>query len=331
MFRSIRIFIAAVAALSAGRADAQSCSGGTAARDACRKMIDLVNFLSPQYAAALVGGNPTMSQSGSLGGRGKFAVDVRSTRVIGELPMIGSQGFSTGGESQGTYASQSTLIPALSVDVSFGVFRGLGFGDTHVGGIDGLLTATYMSQLSNSSVNVALEGSNTNFGFGGRVGVLEETQFLPGIAVSYVHRDMARLAVTGTTTQGNGVTVVGGTVTGNSLLVSANSMRLTAGKRFGFIDLSGGVGQDKYVSSANVNATVTAIPPVGTQTSSGIAAFQMTRSNLFAGGALNLGVFKFVGEYGVASGGTAPTAVNTFGSAPTKARSYFTIAARIGF
>jgi hypothetical protein len=330
MSRSVRVLLVAVAALSATRANAQ-CSGGAAARDACRKMVDMVNFLSPQYAAALAGGNPTQSQSGSLGGLGKVAVDIRSTRVIGAMPNIGDQPFATTGETKSTYSSPSMLIPALSVDISFGLFRGFDVGSTYVGGVDGLLTATYMSELSNSSVDVALEGSNTNFGFGARLGLMEETARLPGVALSYVHRDMPRDSIIAGTKAGNGVSLVGGTIMANSMLVTVNSLRLTAGKQVGRIDLSGGLGQDKYMSSARVSATVTAIPPIGTQTATGTAAFQMTRTNLFAGGAFTAGMFKFIGEYGVATGGTAPSAVNDFGSALNKARSYFTIAAKIAF
>jgi hypothetical protein len=329
MSRSVRVFLVAVAALTATRANAQ-CSGGAAARDACRKMIDLVNFLSPQYAAALAGGNPTQSQSGSLGGLGKVAVDIRSTRVIGAMPNIGDQGFATTGETKSTYSSPSALIPALSVDMAFGLFRGFDVGSTYVGGVDGLLTATYMSELSNSSVDVALEGSNTNFGFGARLGLMEETARLPGLALSYVHRDMPRDSIIASSKVGNGVTLVGGTIMANGLLVTVNSLRLTAGKQFGRIDLSGGVGQDKYMSSARVTATVIT-PPFGPQTSTGSTSFQMTRSNVFVGGAFTAGMFKFVGEYGMATGGTAPSAVNDFGSALNQARSYFTLAAKIAF
>src|SRR5580704_18404310 len=102
MRRYGRILIA-VAAATAARANAQQCTGGAAALDACRKAIDIVGFLTPQYAAALAGGNPTLAQSGSLGGLGRVAVAIRSTRVIGELPTIGDQGFTTSGPAKATY------------------------------------------------------------------------------------------------------------------------------------------------------------------------------------------------------------------------------------
>jgi hypothetical protein len=331
MTRSVRILAAIFGLLAGARANAQQCAGGPAALDACRKGIDLVNFLSPQYAAALAGGNPTMAQSGTLGGLGRFAVAVRSTRVIGDFPNFGEKGFATAGEAPSSYTSASTLIPALSVDITFGVFRGFDVGQTHMGGVDALLSGSYMSELSQSSLDVALEGSNTNFGFGVRVGVIEETPTLPGVAVAYLKRDMPRFTVTGTASQSSGGSTVPGTIVGSSMLVTASSMRLTAGKRFGPVDVTAGVGQDKYQSAANVLGSITAAPPIGVQTASGVAAMDMTRTNVFGGAAFNLAAFKFVGEYGIATGGSAPAATNTFGSSASEARKYFSLAIRIGF
>ena len=333
MIRHIRVLAAAAVTLAGAclQAQGQACQGAAAARDACRKAIDLVNFVSPQYAAALAGGNPTIAQSGTLGGLGHVAVVVRSTHVSGSLPKIGDVGFTTGGETKARYVSASTLIPALSVDVAFGLFRGFAAGSAHVLGVDGLLSATYMSALGTGSVDVELEGSNTNFGFGGRLGILEETDALPGVALTYLKRDMPRFAVTGITTVGNGTTTAPGTITGSSLLVTTSSYRLTTGKRFGRVDVSGGAGQDKYESSANVRGIVSTTTPASTQSATGVALLEMTRTNLFVGGALNVAFFKFVGEIGMATGGTSPTATNEFGSNSADARTYFTLAIRIGF
>jgi hypothetical protein len=330
MRRFARILIAATVAIAA-RANAQQCTGGAAALDACRKAIDIVDFLTPQYAAALAGGNPTLAQSGALGGLGKVAVAVRSTRVMGELPTIGDQGFSTNGPSKASYHASGTLIPALSVDMAFGLFRGFDAGRTYVGGVDVLLSGTYMSELSHASLGVALEGSNTNFGFGARVGLVEETPTLPGVAVTYLKRDMPRFAIAGVSDQGNATTTAPGSITASSLLVTATSIRLTVGKRLGAVDLSGGVGQDKYAASADIRAVVNAAAPTGSQVATGMALMDMTRTNIFAGGALNVMVFKFVGEIGMATGGAAPAALNDFGSAPNATRTYFTLAIRIGF
>ena len=331
MRRSVSLLVVLVAVTTAIRVDAQQCAGGIGARDACRKAIDLVNFLAPEYAGALAGGNPMIAQGGTLGGLGHFTAAVRATRVIGALPQIGDQGFATSGEARSSYASTTSLVPALSVDVGFGLFRGFEVGTLHVGGLDALLSATYMSELSNSSLDVALEGSNTNFGFGARLGVIEETPTLPGIALTYVKRDMPRFVVNGVTTQGTGAATAPGTITASSVLVTASSIRLTAGKRFGLVDLAVGGGQDMYTSAANVSAVVNAAAPLGSQTATGTAAMNMTRLNFFADAALNVAVFKFVGELGTSTGGTAPDAMNSFGSAANSARTYFTLSIRIGF
>ncbi len=319
--------LVAVSVAPVRRVDAQSCSGATQALDACRKAIDLSNFVSPQFAAALAGGNPTIGQSGALGGIGKFAVAVRSTHAMGELPNYGAQqGYSTTGAVKTTYSTSSVQVPALSVDGAVGLFRGIPVGLTYIGGVDALVSATYMSSVSGNGVSADLEGSNTNFGFGGRVGIIEETSSLPGVAVSYLRRDMPRFALTAASGPAVlPVVTAPGTLAANSLLVSTTSYRLTAGKQLGMIGINAGYGQDKYQSSSLTTATVNG----GTAT--GTAVSEMTRNNLFVGASVSAAVFRFVGEYGMATGGTAAPMLNDLGAAGDKARSYYTLGAKITF
>ena len=317
--------LAALIVLPTRHLDAQACSGPTQALDACRKAIDLSNFVAPQFAAALAGGNTTIGQAGALGGLGKFAVSVRSTHVMGEFPNIGAQGFYTGGAQKSTYATASVQVPALSVDGALGLFRGLPVGPTYVGGLDALVSATYMNSTIATGVSATLEGSNTNFGFGGRVGIIEETSMLPGVAVSYLKRDMPRFAVTGGSSVAATATTAPGTLAANSLLVTTTSFRLTAGKQLGLLGISAGYGQDKFDASSVATATVNGA------TATGNAVSAMTRNNLFVGASVSVAVFRFVGEYGMATGGTAATSLNDLGAAGDKARSYYTLGVKITF
>jgi hypothetical protein len=319
------VLLAAAFVVPVRQIEAQACSGPTQALDACRKAIDLSNFVAPQFAAALAGGNATIGQSGALGGLGKFAVSVRSTHVMGEFPNIGAQGFYTGGAQKSTYSTASVQVPALSVDGALGLFRGLPIGTTYIGGIDALVSATYMSSTTGAGVSATLEGSNTNFGFGGRVGIIEETSSLPGIAVTYLKRDMPRFSVAGGSFATATATTAPGTLAANSLLVTTASYRLTAGKQLGMIGISAGYGQDKYDASSSATATVNGA------TATGMAVSQMTRNNLFVGASVSAAVFRFVGEYGMATGGTAATSLNDMGAAGNKARSYYTIGVKITF
>jgi hypothetical protein len=316
--------LAALVVAGTAPAAAQSCSTTPlATRDGCQKAVDLANYVSPQFAAALAGGNPTIAQSGSLGGIGKFAVGLRRTHVLGKLPDMTARGFATSGVTPSSYSGSSVLVPALSADLAVGLFAGFPVGLTNILGIDGLVSGTYMSALSSGGVDVALEGSNTNFGFGGRVGITEETAVMPGIAVSYLKRDMPRFSITATSTSTNGG--VPGTISANSLLVTTTSLRATIGKRFGSIDLTAGAGQDKADVSADVKAIVAG------QTGTTTLANELTRNNAFVGLAVNLSSFKFVGEAGMVTGGTDAAHSNTFGDAATATRTYVTIGARIGF
>ena len=131
------------AAAAANAGAQQTCSGSLTARDACRKGIDLVNFVAPQFGAALAGGNAPLAQSGSLGeARLNSPSPIRQTEVFGSIPKIDGQGFNTAGETQSQlYVARSQLIPALSVDGRlWPVSRHSGRKLTHIGGIDLLLS-----------------------------------------------------------------------------------------------------------------------------------------------------------------------------------------------
>ena len=81
----------------------------------------------------------------------------------------------------------------------------------------------------------------------------------------------------------------------------------------------------------NANVTVNGAAPVGTQTASTVVSNTMKRTNIYAGLSINFFIGKLVGEVGQVSGGTLPSAMNTFGEDAAKGRQYFSVGLRTGF
>jgi hypothetical protein len=317
--------LAACVAVLAGPAQSQSCTGAGFVADACRKAVDLVNFLTPQLATAQAGGNATLGQGGTLGGSGHVALDVRVTALSGSLPRLDNVGFNAT-ETKTVFASDNHFVPSLSANAAIGIWRGYSLGVTHVGGLDALVTATYLQAFSGGSVTSKVSDGNTKFGYGLRVGLLEESLLSPGVSVSYLNRDLPTISVTGTVA-GSGVTNPGGSITVSDLSVKTSAWRITASKNLPlFGGLSAGFGQDQYKTSSRVTVAVN-----GSGSGTGAAGMSMTRTNMFVGVTVNILVAKLIGEVGHATGGDTPTLLNDFGSAANKPRTYFTLGVRASF
>jgi hypothetical protein len=319
-------------------ADAQCPSGNV--QDACQKATDLLRFMTPQLSTALAGGNPTLGQGGVLGGLGHFSLDIRASGVSGTLPKLDniSPPLTAGSARASTFTSNDKIIPFPSLDLGVGLWKGVSLGVTHVGGIDGLVTATIVPDFALSRINsgggssalkTTLNGSSTQLGFGFRVGLLEEGALWPGASFVWAQRSLPSLSVNGTIPASGLIPASdlnpGGTLALNDFTVKTSVWRITAAKNLLILNISAGFGQDKYDASSTVSATVNGSQPVTVST-----PFSMTRTNYFVGAAINLFLFKVEGEYGQVSGGTVPTLLNNFGSDPNGSRSYFTLGLRFG-
>jgi hypothetical protein len=329
-----RVIIAGVVATIIAaplQAQQSSCAPGTT-QDACQKAVDLLNFMTPQLSTSLVGGNPTLGQGGALGGFGHFSFDVRASGMNFELPQFSNVGVSAAGAQHSTFTSTKKLLGVPSLDAGIGLWRGLSLGVTHVGGVDALVTMTYLpsslgsgDQTNGSSdkTNFAVVGGNEKFGYGVRLGILEESVVTPGISVVWVQRDLPTLSDS-QTIDPSGANP-GGTVALNGFAVKTTALRLTAAKSFLIFGLSAGIGQDKYTANSTLTGGIS-----GLGSSTIPYSFSMTRTNLFVGAYVNLFIFKLEAEYGTVSGGSLPGAFNTFGSDAASSRSYFTAGLRFG-
>lgn len=321
--------LGAMVLLTAPLARAQNCSGASEAIDACKKTADLVSFLSPQLAGALAGGNHTLGQGGATGGFPHFSVDVRATVISGSLPKLDGVGFNVAGATGSTFKAENQMIPGLVADASIGVWEGLSLGVTHVGAVDALISATYLQNFNGGDVSAKLSGGGIKLGYGIRLGLLEESLLTPGVAVSYLTRELPTISITGNVVAAG--SKPGGTIAINDYSIKTSGWRLTASKNLLIFNVNAGIGQDKYDATANIATTVVAPAPIGTKSSTGSSIVSMNRTNMFVGLSLNLLVAQLVAEAGQSTGGTLPTLTNNFGSDPAKARPYFSAGVRVGF
>src|SRR6267142_709621 len=211
----VRVFVSVAALALAATSiqaqtgvDTQNCPPGTvngfgvpdqarASQDACQKAIDLFKYIAPQLSVSVSGGNPTLGQGGTMGGLGHFSIGLRANIVEGSLPQLENVTVSVNGAQSSQFPTKKQYFPMPTADLALGVFKGFPLGLTNVGGLDFLASATYLPEFNNSGVDVHVPNGSLKLGYGARIGILQESLLIPGVAVSYLVRDLPTVSLTG--------------------------------------------------------------------------------------------------------------------------------------
>jgi hypothetical protein len=174
--------------------------------------------------------------------------------------------------------------------------------------VDLLVGVTYMPSVTRDDFSLRPDGSGIAATLGARVGLLQESAAVPGVAVSYLRR---RLPTTTAryTTGDDSLGVL-------DARVATSVFRLTAKKHFGFIGIGGGIGQDRHDSRTELSAIVN-------ETVSGRAAraqlnvpeyrFTTTRTTFFGNVSFGLPRAQVVLEVGQSRAGDERITSNSFG------------------
>ena len=294
-------------AMSASVAGAQAGNGGATAdpqctaaniftRDACQQTVDLFNYVAPLLGTALAGGNTTMAQGGSMGTRLGFvphvSVGVRVNAVLAGFPEVQNPS-ATGIQNRANNPVSTGVVPMPVLDAAIGVFKGVPLALSNVGGVDLLLSASYVPKREFGDVSLDPE-TPINIGYGVRVGILQESLVVPGLGFSYIQRGLPKTTIT--------TTLTGSTFEVQDLDLKAKSWRITASKSLLLFGLALGYGRDTYDVSTRIRASVGA-NSVGPFT----AASEVTRNNLFADLSMNLPFIKLDATGGQVSGGDIKT------------------------
>src|ERR1700674_953774 len=317
--------------------DTQRCPPGTvnglgvpdqarASQDACQKAIDLFQYMAPQLGGAITGGNATLGMAGSLGGLGHFSAGFRVNAIQGSIPQVQNVTPSVTGATSSVYDTKTTILPMPTAELAIGVFKGLPLAITNVGGVDVLVSVSYLPEFTNSNVSVKVPNGSLKLGYGARVGILQESLLVPGVSVSYLHRELPTVSIAANSNSDS--------LYVNNLSLKSNAWRVMASKSLLLFGLAAGFGQDKYDASTAIAAHVAArtVPPTSAANAGPVSLSQnLTRTNVFADLSMNLLLFKLTGEIGQVSGGTINT-YNTFnGKQAADSRIYGSVGARFGF
>jgi hypothetical protein len=291
------------------------------AQDACQKAIDLFRYLAPQLGTIVAGGNPTQGIAGTLGGPGHFSLGIRANGLSGSIPDIDRVVPNTRGARVDSYTIDEQLVGFVTADLGVGLFRGL--ATSGFGALDALVSASYLPEYSNPSVEISEPSGGFKFGFGAKLGLLSETSARPGVAVSYLVRSLPTVSIVGKSGDDR--------LSLDDVSIKSKSWRATMGKSFLFVGFGAGFGRDTYDSNADI--TVTVAPREATQGGTGgpINLQQdLTRTNVFGTVWLNAKVMRIVGELGRVSGGSITT-YNAFdGAQPADARTYYSVGLSFG-
>jgi hypothetical protein len=324
---SLSVFVAAGA--TAQNLAQPACPGGAAgsqaqaAQDACQQAYDIYQFMSPQLGIAVAGGNATLGTGSTLGGLGHFSIGVRANAVQGAYPQVNLYQQSVNGAQRRSLQTKDAFLPFPTADAAVGLFGGIPLGLTNVGAIDALVSATYIPDYTTDSVHIA-PSQNWQIGYGARVGIIQESIVLPGVSLTWLKRDLPKTTITGQA--GNNSFSI------RNLEVNTTSWRLVASKSLVVLGFAAGFGQDHYENKADISATVSQIPILGSATSTVPNPKQeMDRTNMFADVSLNLPLFKIVGEAGRVSGGTVDTYNSFSGGAADRGLNYFSLGVRFGW
>ena len=298
-----------------------------ASQDACQKAIDLFQYMAPQLGGVITGGNATLGQAGSLGGLGHFSAGFRINAIQGSLPQVQNVTPAVTGATSSLYDTKTQIIPMPTAELAVGIFKGLPLAITNVGGVDLLVSASYLPEFTGNNVSVKVPSGSLKFGYGARIGILQESLLVPGVSVSYLHRDLPTVNIAANS--GNDSLYV------NNLSLKTNAWRIVASKSLLLFGFAAGFGQDQYDASTDIGAHLAArVGPPATPAANAAATAlsqKLTRTNVFGDLSMNLLLFKLTGEIGQVSGGTINT-FNTFsGKQAADSRIYGSVGARFGF
>jgi hypothetical protein len=286
--------------------------------DACQKVADLFNYMNMQLGTWVAGGNPTLGQGGTLGGLGHISIGVRANVMKATIPSVDEIQVQAGPPVSTHIPSRERWVGLPAADIAIGLFKGIPVGVTRIGGIDALVNVAYLPSYTQHSLHVGAQHDKWKIGFGGRLGILQESLLTPGVGVSYMVRDLPVAELSGSDNSGNVVSIA-------DYRIQTKQWRITASKHFLFLGLAAGVGQDRYDSKASLTYDVDGNRP----TSPIPLHISPKRTNYFADLSFNLLLAHFVAEIGRVTGGDVAT-FNTFTSDASASRNYGSLGIRIG-
>jgi hypothetical protein len=312
---SLLAVVASPAAAQQGELNRQCATAATFVQDACQKSADIFSLVSPQLGPGIAGGNAVFGGEGALGRFGAVSVGVRANVVRSRLPRLEGVRLSANGPVSTDFETAEPYVPIPTADVAFGLFGGIPVAPgVRLGALDALASVSYVPDYDDENVSVDATGERLQLGYGARLGVLQESALIPGLAVTYLRRDLPEAELVGRVSATAGG-ALDDTIGVTALRTETHAWRVVASKRLAVIGVAVGGGQDRYSSRAALRGVLnesTIIGPVRFVAQGFDFRQRLTRTSYFADVSLHLPLLTLVGEIGQVSGGTVPRTFNAF-------------------
>jgi hypothetical protein len=307
--------LAAPAAAQQGALDPQCAGAATFVQDACQKSADIFSVVAPQLGPGIAGGNAVFGGEGALGRLGAVSVGIRGNVVRSRLPRLEGVRLSATGPVSTDFETAEPYVPIPTADAALGLFGGIPIAPgVRLGALDALASVSYVPDYDDENVSVSATGQRLQFGYGARLGLLQESAFVPGVAVTYLRRDIPEAELIGRVSATAGG-LLDDTIGVSGLRTETHAWRAVASKRLAILGIAVGGGQDRYVSRARLRGVLnesTIIGPVRFVAEGFDFRQRLTRTNYFADVSLHFPLLTLVGEIGQASGGAVPRTHNAF-------------------
>jgi hypothetical protein len=320
-FAALALLISGAAPIAANAqsASAQCLAQAAALRDACQKGSDIFAMIAPQVNGALTGGGPVLGSSRS---GGVLSIGLRVNAVDGRVPELTSVTLSPTALTRSTIATKRAPVPAPALDVSLALFPGIFVGVQRVLSLDALVNVAYIPSRTIENFSVKTTNGSLKLGYGGRLGLLADRMLMPAIAVSFFRRSLPTASFSTSFSSSIAGITTRDTIALENLSIENDALRLSLSKKLGFLELGGGVGQDRYRTFTQIRARVS--PSVGPQASGTVAVSQTLKRNAAYGSvALNIFKLRIGAEAGATFGGDSVQTYNTFTDGKLNAQRMF--------
>ncbi len=324
------LMCSAAAAVSAQSALSPECAlQPNAVRDACQKGLDIFAIMAPQVNGAIAGGGAVLGSARAVRG---MSIGLRINAVDGRVPDLSAIRLSTTGVVASTIPTKRAPIPAPTLDVAVGLFPGFPLGLQRVLSLEALVNVAYLPNRDLEDFSIKTKKGSLRLGYGGRVGLLSDRFVVPAVAVSFFRRAMPT-ATFSTTFASN----IAGVATQDSinladLSIETDAYRLSISKKLGFIEIGGGVGQDRYRTTSIIRATVTPSIALPTVTSAVGLSQSVKRNAAYGSFAINISKLRIAAEAGATFADDSVRTYNTFTDGKLNERRLFgSVGLRVGF
>jgi hypothetical protein len=218
---------------------------------------------------------------------------------------------SSTGIVQSAIPTKRVPVPAPTLDVALGVFPGIFLGVQRVMSVDALVNVAYIPNRDVQDFSVKTTKGSLKLGYGARIGILADRLLVPAIAVSFFRRSLPTATYSTSFTSSTVGITTDDSLSLSNLSIENDALRLSLSKKLGFLELGGGVGQDRYRTFTQIRTVVS--PAVGTPVASTVSLTQVMKRNA-AYGSLALNIFKLrIGaEGGATFGGDSLSTYNSF-------------------